>query len=1192
MVLGIIILVATLVDVFLTALNYDEAGFIAGPLTALQWRTLRAGTRRMSRRWRPTALRQVTGLQIMTSVLAWIGGVILGYGLIYYGSMHGNNFEFSGAHPGLFAAIYFSAAQLSTVGTSQLTPNTELLSALSIAETLTGVVLVSLILTFLLGVYDVIASLRQLCSQFYSAERGAGDPISSLEPFFPLGEPTGLDSHLQEISDALGSYTDGLRLHHAAYYFQSGRDQFALPYALGMLTGVVSALRWGVPSSKLTSLQPDLVPLTTQLNQFGDYIHPFLQWKSTDVPELLDADSFHRAYQASPGTPGADRWVTQFAQLNADMSRLTRPDGISSDGISSTDTSDAADLQDLYSRYAKWLPFTYRMQHLNRAVSHDLDYQPIIVMSASSPRGGTTSAGGAVATVTAPEEFQSVVVDDLDLATKSTRSRQPGTAHDAPLTRWWHGWRSFLRDRTALVDPGFTRLLSALRAVLAAGFAAVTILAALRSFDTELRQVTIFGAMVAIFASAVSSRGVGPGRRVTALLAVVPVTLAILATAVPTRSALVTSLGMVIIALVGTWVARFGPRWGGLGQLLFITYYFALLMNLRNGELVPHVIAGVIGVVWAFLFAFILIPDRPGRVARDGVAAFEERLVAALDPLIDAVSWSRWDPDLATRVQHDMLQLHRSAAFLTGQLTAANTTLGLTPTQASALRLRVFDLELAAVIMADAARQATGEGMPIPLRARLAGELELLQEHLRTYSKAPKWVRGAPPPDRPPVPASESPTERLLAYKAPAEWPEQARRLHRTVRELLRAADALNTVHAYDLIGPDEEGEADQPSASSPGAAGLASTADQPAPTAAAGGTAAGMHKHEDGIEPTTRKAVQAAASTGLALGIGSLVSSTHQYWAAMPAYQVLGGTDGETFVKATRRIIGTIAGAIIGFAIAIEWGSNHAVTVPFLVLCAFAAAYFRSASSPLTTFWQTMLFAQLYELLGKLTTEAVEVRILETVIGAVVALAVARLILPIHTRNKLTDDLVDLIGGLSHAASDSLRRMSGDDVPLQTLRSRGLAVNRQLKEVTGTAAPLRRASGALELGGIEGTLTAVWSMVFFSRNVLRAASDPHVQTSAVPAKEWDRITAITLGNLEALSTALRGERPAEVPGSLDLDGDVLDDPALPRATELVLRQLEKLNETVLLLLGDVVPGGLEPASPTDDDASQESLAP
>ncbi|MEK8225319.1 hypothetical protein NKG05_03075 [Oerskovia sp. M15] len=87
LVLGIVILALTLLDVFLTALNYDEAGFIAGPLASVQWRLLRRVTRRISRRRRPLVLRQVTGLQIMSTVVAWLFGVILGFGLIYYGQM-------------------------------------------------------------------------------------------------------------------------------------------------------------------------------------------------------------------------------------------------------------------------------------------------------------------------------------------------------------------------------------------------------------------------------------------------------------------------------------------------------------------------------------------------------------------------------------------------------------------------------------------------------------------------------------------------------------------------------------------------------------------------------------------------------------------------------------------------------------------------------------------------------------------------------------------------------------------------------------------------------------------------------------------------------------------------------------------------------------------------------------------------
>jgi hypothetical protein len=101
--------------------------------------------------------------------------------------MVGANFEYDGrgVGAGLFSAMYLSAAQLSTVGTSQINAQTDVLRALTIAETLSAPLLITLILTFLLGVYQVIRDLRTLSSNFSDAEHGVGDPIVNLEPYFP-----------------------------------------------------------------------------------------------------------------------------------------------------------------------------------------------------------------------------------------------------------------------------------------------------------------------------------------------------------------------------------------------------------------------------------------------------------------------------------------------------------------------------------------------------------------------------------------------------------------------------------------------------------------------------------------------------------------------------------------------------------------------------------------------------------------------------------------------------------------------------------------------------------------------------------------------------------------------------------------------------------------------------------------------
>jgi hypothetical protein len=359
--LGVIVLVVGFVDVFLVVLNYDETGFLATRLCRWQWYCLRSVTRRLSRRWRPFALRQVTGLNVLLSVAIWLGLVIFGFGFIYYGLMIGPSFEYDGrgVGVGLFSALYLSAAQLSTVGTSQINPETDLLRILTIAETLCAPLLITLILTFLLGVYQVIRDLRTLAANFSDAEHGVGNPLGNLAPYLPDG--VGLDGYLQSINASFWSYADGLRMHHVAYFFQSGRDQFSLPYVLDTFGQMLAAMRWGLPSSHSIPSQPLLTRLISQFERFVDYLHGQLGW-ADDAPSSVPLEEFVAAHEGTVET--SDQWVARFLRMGRHMERLA--------GVASTNAPLEA-----YTRYRQWLPFAYRRERATAVVSRDLDYQPV-----------------------------------------------------------------------------------------------------------------------------------------------------------------------------------------------------------------------------------------------------------------------------------------------------------------------------------------------------------------------------------------------------------------------------------------------------------------------------------------------------------------------------------------------------------------------------------------------------------------------------------------------------------------------------------------------------------------------------------------------------------------------------------------------------------------------------------------------
>jgi hypothetical protein len=361
-ILGTAVLIVAFADVFLVVLNYDETGFLATRLCRLQWYCLRSVTRHLSRRWRPLALRQVTGLNVLLSVSVWLGCVVIGFGFLYYGLMVASNFEYDGRGmgAGLFSAMYLSAAQLSTVGTSQINAETDVLRVLTIAETLSAPLLITLILTFLLGVYQVIRDLRTLSSNFSDAEHGVGDPIANLEPYFP--EAHGLDGYLQALNGSFWSYADGLRMHHVAYFFQSGRDQFALPYVLHMFGGILAALRWGLPAGNSVAREPLLARLSSQFERFVDYLHGQLGWAGA-APQPVPFEDFAAAHLGTVETP--DIWVRRFLRLTGEMTRLAK--------LAASDDS-----QELYARYRQWLPFAHRSAQAILAVSLDLDYQPML----------------------------------------------------------------------------------------------------------------------------------------------------------------------------------------------------------------------------------------------------------------------------------------------------------------------------------------------------------------------------------------------------------------------------------------------------------------------------------------------------------------------------------------------------------------------------------------------------------------------------------------------------------------------------------------------------------------------------------------------------------------------------------------------------------------------------------------------
>lgn len=1142
-VVGVLLLVVTLLDAFLAVLNYDEAGPVVSRLVRVQWLVLRAVTRRVGRRWRPVVLRQVTGILIVVTILWWVAGIVVGFTLIYYGAMGmpGVLVTSAGVERDLLGALYLSLGQFSTVGVDNIGPAAAALNLVTVAEALVSVVLLSFIITFLGSVYGVIQSLQSLSAKFFRAGRGITDPIESLTPFFPEGRARGLDAQLDAILDSLTAYGHGLSQNRAAYYFQSGRDQFALPFSIYMTAGVIGALRWGLPTGSDPSTEPGLLRLTDAFEEFRVRLQRALHWAPGAVPAAVTAEEFEAAvatFERADPAADLDPWVARFLTVDRRMAALTH-------------SGAPIDRADAYRRYAEWLPFEFQAQFVLAAVSRDLDYQPIY-------RRIATTADGVP--IDGPDGGYELL--PVELATPA-RASAPAPMQGAPpqgesvdaSERAPRRTGSWLRRRGLFVDPGLVRLASAGRTIagvlvaIALGVTLATLIGA------SALDAAVLAGLIALFASPAAIGTPSSGHRWVGLVAVVPTAIGVAIGGVLPRDHIAAGVAMALIAAAAVWLRRFGARAGGLGQLGFIAYYFALMLDLDPGTLPAALAAAGIGLLCSWAAA--LLPGPSFRRQIDGaVAAMNERVAYLLETVVDLVSSARGDARLLRALRRQQRAVQKTASTIAGYLDGTDAP-ALAPDRARVLRIRVFDLQLAADNLVSLVPSTEGVGVTSVERARLAAELVAARAHLEGL---PRTTAADDPATRAELPAV----------------PTDATRFASAIVELRVAADQLHAARSA-LDRRDAPG-ADAPAAATPAPA-PQPTAEERSPDTAAAQAAASVAG--SGGAPYERQALQAGLSTGLALLFGSFVSTSHQYWAAMPAFSVLSGSDGETRMKAAQRILATLLGATIAFSLAILADHNPAVAFPLLAVSVFFIAFLRPVASAWASFWQTLLLATMYDVLGTLSVETVQVRIVETAIGALVAVVISAIVLPTRTRGRVRRGMADVVGAagvIAHAALGDSAPQNADDDPQRALTQR-------LTALEDLARPLRSNPGALRRDGIEAQLTAVWSIAYDVRRIASERTDasaPAAGTapstapdSAAPSSALRRrLDVATADNFAAAQAVLTGALPRRLQAPEDLAAAAPAD--APEAVRSLVLRVIRLNQALLALVEALKPGTVE----------------
>lgn len=154
-------------------------------------------------------------------------------------------------------------------------------------------------------------------------------------------------------------------------------------------------------------------------------------------------------------------------------------------------------------------------------------------------------------------------------------------------------------------------------------------------------------------------------------------------------------------------------------------------------------------------------------------------------------------------------------------------------------------------------------------------------------------------------------------------------------------------------------------------------------------------------VDSHTRRAIQGGLAMLVTLAITYAISPVYWHWGALASLIVFVGTEstGHVFSRGFQRVSGTVFGIVAGLFLSRVFVSFPAIEGTAIVLCVFFMVYLRQVNYTLSTFAVITAVALIYDMADLPGLEMMEVRLVQTGIGAAVGYASARFVLGTHTR-------------------------------------------------------------------------------------------------------------------------------------------------------------------------------------------------
>ena len=667
----------------------------------------------------------------------------------------------------------------------------------------------------------------------------------------------------------------------------------------------------------------------------------------------------------------------------------------------------------------------------------------------------------------------------------------------------------------AVSDPGRLRLRAAATTTITVVLAIAVLLPGFRLIGQPL-TVALLGTVVAMQSSAAVKDKTQHERIVTTLLLVFPAVVSVSLSAVLSQFGKVADVGFIVVLFAAVWVRRYGPRGTALGMVAFICYFFALFLQAQPGQIPMLAGSIVLGVGISLLVRTVILPDRPGLELKRLVRALR---AASIDVLQVASNRSDRNLDLLRK----KLDTLGSTALMIDDWLDRNDAAQLLSVTNEDLSMRIFDAQIATEQLVSALWALD----PDKAWPKSLGQATTALGSCLQNNPSEDQLRAA---------------RRLAAAAADKSDPSTQAGIATTVA--MRAVQAHIAIHhitsnaLHTESAPKEE-----------------------------------PNKAEDteGLNPSTKAAIQVAVATSAATLLGELISPDRWYWAVLTAFLVFTGasTRGEILSRAGHRVVGTIAGVFAGVLLSALVGNNQPLQLILLVVCVFFAFYLVTVAYALLSFFVTVMLAMLYGLLGTFSIEVLELRIVETAAGGVVGIASAYFIFSTGTRSTMVgkiDDYLDQMTAIIDTGIGAVVSPGGSTNLVTDMRK----LDNALKDLVTAGKPLeigpttRTRRGAKRLVRIM-TVSNRSAHALARAGVGASRADPGTGPSDETARALMHAADVTKATIADVKRAVAGEHvePPEKLTETSAPDVMLASTTTPGPVRSAVRSLSTLNRTM-----------------------------